>query len=113
MLPRRKRMRLDGYDYATAGAYFITLRAANSAHLFGEVAGNDMHLNDAGTAVVSIWNGLSAHYPAVEFDAFVVMPNHVHAFVILPDRQPGAAVPTISQVIASVKSFSSRKITHP
>lgn len=38
-LPRRKSIRLKGYDYAQAGLYFITTVAQNRACLFGEVVG--------------------------------------------------------------------------
>jgi len=33
--------------------------------------------------VQSAWEGLARHYPDVELDAFVVMPNHVHGIVVI------------------------------
>ena len=36
-LPKRKRNRLKGYDYASSGAYFITICVYNKKCLFGTV----------------------------------------------------------------------------
>ncbi|MDD4414777.1 MAG: hypothetical protein PHR14_09600 [Oscillospiraceae bacterium] len=36
-LPKRKKMRLDGYDYSQNGAYFITICTHNHKILFGGV----------------------------------------------------------------------------
>ncbi|MGZ8467101.1 MAG: transposase, partial [Candidatus Binatia bacterium] len=44
---QRRSIRLPGYDYAQAGAYFVTVCAQDRACLFGEVVGDQMRLNDA------------------------------------------------------------------
>ena len=36
-LPRRKKLRLEGYDYSRNGAYFITICTKGRQCLFGEV----------------------------------------------------------------------------
>ena len=44
----------------------------------------------------AVWDEIPAHYPGVETDAFIVMPNHVHAIVILVGavpRDPVGAAP--------------------
>ncbi|WP_213069403.1 hypothetical protein [Methylomicrobium album] len=43
---RRRSIRLKGYDYSQAGAYFITICTGGRACLFGEIAGTEMRLND-------------------------------------------------------------------
>ncbi len=48
MTPYRKQLRLEGYDYTQAGAYFVTLCTRGRAHLFGAVVDGDMILNDHG-----------------------------------------------------------------
>ncbi len=85
----RRSIRLKGYDYAEAGAYFVTICVYGRECLFGEVVEGTVRLNPAGEAVQAVWQGLPEHYPSVVLDAFVVMPNHVHAIVILK-RQTGA-----------------------
>jgi REP element-mobilizing transposase RayT len=73
--------RLRGYDYSRAGMYFVTICAQNRECLFGEIIDGEMWLNDAGKMVQICWNAISDHFPHVELDAFVVMPNHVHGIL--------------------------------
>jgi putative transposase len=44
----RRSIRLKGYDYAQAGAYFVTNCTQGRECLFGEVVNDQMQLNDAG-----------------------------------------------------------------
>jgi hypothetical protein len=44
----RHSIRLRGFDYASAGAYFVTICTQGRECLFGEVADGAMALNDAG-----------------------------------------------------------------
>lgn len=85
----RRSVRLQGYDYTSAGAYFVTICAKDRACLFGEVVDGEMRLNDAGTIVLNAWAELPSHYPAVQIDEFVVMPNHVHGIVVLSEPDDG------------------------
>jgi REP element-mobilizing transposase RayT len=87
--PRRRSIRLKGYDYSEAGAYFVTICTQDRLCLVGEMGDDAMRLNDAGQMVASLWDGLPARFPGIELDAFVMMPNHVHGIIVLPDH--GAA----------------------
>jgi hypothetical protein len=80
---RRRSIRLRGYDYAQAGAYFVTIVTKDRACLFGDVVNGEIRLNDSGGLIHSMWEELPDHYPGVERDAFVVMPNHIHGVVVL------------------------------
>ena len=80
---QRHSIRLRGYDYRRAGAYFLTLCAQDRQRLFGEVRESEMHLNDAGRMVERWWHELNHKFPGVETDAFVVMPDHIHGIVII------------------------------
>ncbi|MBI3579254.1 MAG: transposase [Ignavibacteriales bacterium] len=91
---KRKSIRLKEYDYSLVGAYFITVCTHHREHLFGEIANEQMRVNKYGTIVQDCWDGLTKHYPNVELDQFVVMPNHVHGIVaILDDPLVGAGSP--------------------
>ncbi|MDZ4202724.1 MAG: transposase [Gallionella sp.] len=81
----RRSIRLRGYDYSQAGAYFVTLCVHERACLFGAVEGDVVRLNEAGYLVQRLWNQLPEHCSGIELDAFVVMPNHVHGLVLLND----------------------------
>jgi putative transposase len=59
----RRSIRLSGYDYSRAGAYFVTICAKDRACLFGEVKDGEMRHNDAGRMVVDGWVALPARFP--------------------------------------------------
>lgn len=84
----RRSIRLKGYDYSQAGAYFITVCAQDRACLFGEMAGNQMRLNEAGRMILNEWNSLPVRFPTVELDEFGIMPNHVHGIIAIATADP-------------------------
>jgi REP element-mobilizing transposase RayT len=83
---KRRSIRLCGYDYSLAGAYFITICTQDRACLFGDVVDGEMRLNYAGKIVHDEWLRTADMRSNVELDAFVVMPNHFHAIVFLNDE---------------------------
>jgi REP element-mobilizing transposase RayT len=87
----RRSIRLHNYDYAQAGAYFVTLCTHDRACLLGSVVEGDMRLNNAGQFLQATWEALPDHYPHVELDEFVLMPNHAHGIIVL-DSGVGAGL---------------------
>jgi putative transposase len=87
---RRRSLRLKGYDYTLAGAYFVTICTQDRACLFGDVVSGAMCLNEAGQMVAALWDDIAARFPRVEIDQFVVMPNHLHGIIVLPYADEGA-----------------------
>jgi REP element-mobilizing transposase RayT len=81
----RRSIRLRGYDYAQAGAYFVTICAHDHACLFGEIVNAEMRLNDAGRMIDDEWNVLTQRFPTIESDESIIMPNHVHGILIIRD----------------------------
>jgi putative transposase len=47
----RRSIRLKGYDYSEAGAYFVTVVTQRRAALFGKVVNGEMQLNRYGEIV--------------------------------------------------------------
>ncbi len=88
----RRSIRLHGYDYAQAGAYFVTAVAQGRECLFGEVVDDQMILNEMGQVVQAEWERSSDIRREIELDTFVVMPNHVHGIVVITDHNPGEVV---------------------
>ena len=86
----RNSVRLKDYDYGQSGAYFLTIVTQDRTCLFGDIKGSAPQLNDAGQMIRSVWVDMSRHYPGVETDTFVVMPNHFHGIVMMMDRDVGA-----------------------
>jgi REP element-mobilizing transposase RayT len=79
----RHSIRLRGYDYARAGAYFVTIVMQRRECLLGNVAEGEMALNDAGRMIEKWWLELNHKFPSVDTDEYVVMPNHFHGIVVI------------------------------
>ncbi len=88
----RRSIRLPGYDYASAGGYFVTICAQDRECLFGEVVDGEMRLNDAGRMVEAVWESLPERFPGLVLDILVVMPNHVHGVIFLDGDAHGDGV---------------------
>jgi REP element-mobilizing transposase RayT len=79
----RHSIRLRGYDYTREGAYYFTICCHQRLCLLGEIKDGVMHLNLVGATVKAVWDSLPRHFPLIELDAFVVMPNHVHGIIVI------------------------------
>lgn len=101
-IQHRRSIRLERYDYSSAGAYFVTICTQNRECLFGEVVDGAMQLNDAGKVAEQCWQEIPSHFPHAELDEFVIMPNHVHGILVICD----SVVRTGHQVNARAKNFS-------
>lgn len=105
--PKRRSPRLQAYDYATEGAYFITVCSDARACLFGEVVGSEVRLSPAGEVVASEWRQVGIRWSSVRLDVFVVMPNHLHGILWLDQAGQDPPLPTL---VGLFKSGASRKI---
>lgn len=74
----RRSVRLKGYDYTQAGAYFITICSKHGQCIFGHVENGLMILNEWGQIVEQEWQQTAVLRPNVELDVHQVMPNHFH-----------------------------------
>lgn len=101
-LPKRKQMRLPGYDYSSANYYFVTICTHEKSFVFGSV---DM-INKLGSIAEKELLDIKNHFENVIVDKYVIMPNHIHAIVVIEDGE----APTLSSVIGSYKSAVSKKI---
>ena len=81
----RRSIRLKGYDYTSAGAYFITIVTYQRDCLFGEIVDGNMVLNDYGRIADEFWRAIPEHFPNVDLGAFAIMPNHIHGIIIITD----------------------------
>ena len=79
----RRSMRLERYDYSSAGAYFVTICTQGRRCLFGDIVDDRVRLSHAGKMIQTVWECLPNRFPFVKPDEFVVMPNHLHGIIIL------------------------------
>ena len=120
--PKRKLIRLPGYDYSLAGAYFVTINANNNHCLFGNISDGTMDLNLAGKIIVNSWQQLEINYPYVYLDEFCLMPNHFHGIIFIrelarpkstsTDNLTGSSavkIKPLGQLIGSFKTSSTKQ----
>ena len=109
--PKRKRNRLDGFDYSQPGCYFVTICTKGREETLGTVVGADVligpqiALTELGERVRSVLEDM----PSV--DKYVVMPNHIHMIVRLSDRDGAMRTSPPTRLPAIVRYFK-RKVTH-
>jgi hypothetical protein len=84
----RRSVRLRGWDYSHAAAYFVTLVTDNRVEIFGRIVNDAMQLSTYGRIAEEYWQEVPAHFNNVELDVFVVMPNHVHGIIVILDEVP-------------------------
>ena len=78
--PVRKHPRLPHYDYTTANYYFVTICTHKKVCLFGD----STTLSPIGKIAEELLLKVPDHFPGIEIDKYVIMPNHIHAMIILP-----------------------------
>jgi len=79
----RRSIRLADYDYTLEGAHFVTVCTESRLWLLGKVIDDAIHPNEAGRMVQTTWGEWPGHCPGVETEAFVIMPTHIHAIIVL------------------------------
>ena len=77
--------RLKEWDYGTPGYYFVTICTKNRVHWFGDVSLDRMIFSPVGEIAVQYWERIPHIYPNICLDAWAVMPNHMHAIVIIKE----------------------------
>ena len=118
MIWRRKSPRLSGYDYSQEGAYFVTVYVQDRVHLFGKVVDGNLQLNPAGQMLGKWWGELCRKFPSLKIDEyFVVMPNHFHGIVFIPElsapkAEGGHAGPPLQRIVQWFKTMTTNNYIH-
>jgi REP element-mobilizing transposase RayT len=73
----RRSTRLQGYDYTQTGAYFVTICTQHRAPFFHSQAIQDI--------AARCWLEIPDHFPLVELDEWIVMPNHIHGIIVIAE----------------------------
>ncbi|MCD6286142.1 MAG: transposase [Anaerolineae bacterium] len=116
----RRSIRLRGWDYAGSGVYFVTVCTYRRRCLFGNVVDGEIRLNPVGRLVDGIWRHNLTKRADVSLDAVQVMPNHVHAVIVMAgaDRvemaatgQDGTIPPgSLGAVVGNLKTVCTRRV---
>ena len=115
-LPKRKRIRLEGFDYASSGGYFVTMCLAGRRPLLwedGQGRGANPEappeLSRIGKIVeqeIRRWNGL---FKQVRIDPYQIMADHVH-LVIFIEAGGEEPPPTLSRMVQQFKGTVTKRV---
>jgi len=105
----RRSIRLQGYDYSRAGAYFITICTQNRECLFGDIVDGKMVLNPAGDMIQTVWDEIPFHYPGIEIDEFAVMPNHVHGIIVIVAPTGNTGSLSLGDIMHRFKTMTTKR----
>jgi REP element-mobilizing transposase RayT len=111
----RRSIRLKDWDYGSPGPYFVTICTHEKQNLFDDPGYRDIAENT--------WRNIPGqpHARQAILDEWVVMPNHLHAIILLngpadkpsqtvPDKNPSAT--TLGTIVGNYKSLVTRRINN-
>jgi len=115
-LPKRKRTRLENFDYNTAGVYFLTLCAKERALLFGRVETDECGEN--AVVCLSPIGEIAERYIRMmggteyaRMEKYVIMPNHIHLLVYAQGEEhekSSAANAAVPKLVSGFKRLVNR-----
>ncbi|MFA6102359.1 MAG: hypothetical protein WCV67_10855 [Victivallaceae bacterium] len=82
-------VRLQTWNYANAGMYFVTICTQNRKGYFGEIVNGEIQLSEIGKIAETEWIKTVDMRPDMnlELGEFVVMNNHFHGIIIIGENQ--------------------------
>ena len=114
---------LKNWDYGSDGFYFVTICTKDRIPVFGQIKNNEIILSEIGNIAEKYWLEIPAHFPFVNLDTFVIMPNHIHGIIIINNNVETGQCPvstvgknhtknsnTLSSIIGSYKSICTKRI---
>ncbi len=111
----RRSIRLRDYDYSWPGWYFVAMCTQDRICSLAEVRDGRVILTETGRIIERWWKWLEGHFPWVELDEYVIMPNHLHGILIINDQEHrlgGLRVnpKPIGRLIGAFKTTSTKEI---
>lgn len=88
--------RATWHDYS-GGSYFVTICTQHREPYFGHIADGQMAYTDLGLAANDCLQAIPSHFPDAEIPVWIVMPNYIHAIIIINAPAP----PVETQNLAS------------
>ena len=128
-LPKRKRTRLENFDYNLPGAYFVTVCTENRRNILWNgnfelqkfnwitvgancVRPQNLPLSETGKNVMEELERWHKTYLGVSLQTYVIMPNHLHIMIEIYADEYGRTqfAPTVSRMIKQFKGTVTKKI---
>ena len=80
---RRQSIRLQDYDYTNSGAYFVTIVTHQRRCILGKISDTTFEPSRHGQIVADELDITPLMRPEFAFDVWLIMPNHVHAIIVV------------------------------
>ena len=104
--------RLENWDYSAAGWYFVTICTHKKACCLGRSDYRTIVLSEPGLIAATEMELVTSHYSNVLVDRFVIMPNHLHAIIVIEgpavfapsELKPGRVAVSLSTIVGSYKA---------
>ena len=121
-LPKRKKIRYQGFNYCEFGAYFLTICTHNKEKLFWNmddvykkkpekeldsiIDRDNLPLTELGKIVEQNLETWSKTYNNFEMIDYVIMPDHIHLLVaiVIDEKNPNDNNPNVSRMVAQFKA---------
>ena len=133
-LAKRKRLRLQNYDYDSHGAYFLTICTHQRKPILSKIApvtvgdgahdvpfesNNGIIQHTTIGKIVEKYLLSSENIPGIKIDQYVIMPNHIHVIIIVESnpippcgtsKAPSPTSAIIPRAVSAFKRFCNREI---
>lgn len=114
-LPVRKSTRLEGYDYSSAGAYFITICTQDRKPVLSRISPPQenipphMELMPSGIIAKKQLLALEERFSHLKVGEYIIMPDHIHAILVLSNTSDNHTSPAaLHEIVCVFKSLTSR-----
>ena len=103
----RKTVRLQEYNYNTAGVYFLTICTEKRKCILSRIVGTgvldgpQVCLSPIGVIADKYIRQLNDFYQDLSVESYVIMPNHIHILLQIKEGPSGTPVPTIQNTVIS------------
>lgn len=105
--------RLQAWDYANEGFYFVTICTKNRILHFGDVVDKKMVLSEMGMIADKCWMDIPKHFPFVNLDKYIVMPNHVHGIIVIVETQNLASPGHAQTEMSAMRTTETQNLASP
>ncbi len=118
----RRSIRLKDWDYASEGAYYVTICTYKMMNIFGIVEDETTKLNKMGEIVEEKWLRTAELRKNVVLDQFIIMPNHLHGIIMIlenlgrgeltftPNKKLHSPTQTLGSIIRGFKSVTTKRV---
>jgi hypothetical protein len=110
--------RLPNWDYGSNAFYFVTICTKGFRQpYFGEIMPDketqvlaSLQPTEIGRIAAQCWTDIPLHFPFVELDEFVIMPDHIHGIILFnkSDKEiwePNKAGPQSKNLASVIRGF--------